>query len=221
MTAAWDALEKLMIGRRSVREYSPEPVCAEEIRRIVALATLAPSGQNRQPWDFVAATSREKIAAMASAVAARVSELSKHVGPDNSELFEKYRPFFTFFETAPCVIAVFAKEYSNIRMLFPGLPAAPDRDTTHIQSASAAVMSLLLAASARGLASCWITNALVAKDEISALLGARKGFELVCLVSVGHPKAGVRADDSGETAAPAGIPGGKKRLDLSKVLRIV
>jgi iodotyrosine deiodinase len=42
-----------MSGRRSVREFSAEPVPYELIRNAVATANSAPSGANRQPWRFV------------------------------------------------------------------------------------------------------------------------------------------------------------------------
>ena len=40
-------------SRRSVRQFRPDPVPVEAIRRIIDVGRLAPSGANRQPWRFV------------------------------------------------------------------------------------------------------------------------------------------------------------------------
>jgi nitroreductase len=46
-------LFELLKTRRTVRDFSPEPVDPELIRLAVATAHTAPSGANRQPWRFV------------------------------------------------------------------------------------------------------------------------------------------------------------------------
>jgi nitroreductase len=47
-----DFLE-LMRSRRSVRQFSPEPVPRELIEDALSVAGSAPSGANQQPWSFV------------------------------------------------------------------------------------------------------------------------------------------------------------------------
>ncbi len=42
--------------RRSIREYTDEPVKIEALREIVKAGTWAPSGLNNQPWRFVLVT---------------------------------------------------------------------------------------------------------------------------------------------------------------------
>lgn len=42
--------------RRSIREYTAEPVRIEDLRQIVTAGTWAPSGLNNQPWRFVVIT---------------------------------------------------------------------------------------------------------------------------------------------------------------------
>jgi nitroreductase len=58
-----DALEALMT-RRSVREFTPEPVTEEQINTILSAAMHAPSACNQQPWHFIAVDSREKLNAI-------------------------------------------------------------------------------------------------------------------------------------------------------------
>ncbi len=44
--------DEVILGRRSIRGFSPEPLPRELIRQIVSLATRAPSSMNTQPWHF-------------------------------------------------------------------------------------------------------------------------------------------------------------------------
>ena len=55
-----DALEAIR-RRRSVREYTGDPVPREDLETIVDAGRLAATGNNKQPWDFVVVTEREMI----------------------------------------------------------------------------------------------------------------------------------------------------------------
>jgi nitroreductase len=48
-TAAYDAV---ILGRRSIRGFKPDPVPKALIREVLALALRAPSSLNTQPWNF-------------------------------------------------------------------------------------------------------------------------------------------------------------------------
>jgi nitroreductase len=53
----FEAIQK----RRSVREYTGEPIPRADLEKIVDAARLAPSGHNTQPWDFIVVTEKRKI----------------------------------------------------------------------------------------------------------------------------------------------------------------
>lgn len=44
--------DDVVMGRRSIRGYKPEPVPREVIEEVIALAMRAPSSLNNQPWHF-------------------------------------------------------------------------------------------------------------------------------------------------------------------------
>ena len=44
--------DDVILGRRSIRGYKPDPVPRELIEEILTLATRAPSSMNTQPWNF-------------------------------------------------------------------------------------------------------------------------------------------------------------------------
>lgn len=51
--------------RRSIRTYTEQPVTREQLREIIRLGTMAPSGMNNQPWRFVTIKSKETIQKLA------------------------------------------------------------------------------------------------------------------------------------------------------------
>ena len=51
-----DAFLELMQKRRSVRQFSDEPVPPELVETAIRVAGTAPSGANQQPWTFVVVT---------------------------------------------------------------------------------------------------------------------------------------------------------------------
>jgi len=57
----FEAIQK----RRSIREYSPEPVPKEKLERILEAGRLAPSASNIQPWHFIIVTEKAKKEALA------------------------------------------------------------------------------------------------------------------------------------------------------------
>jgi len=52
---------RLILTRRSVREYTGEPVADEDIKALLEAGMAAPSARNLQPWRFAIVTGREKL----------------------------------------------------------------------------------------------------------------------------------------------------------------
>ena len=48
--------DDVIMGRRSIRGYKPDPVPMALIKEILALAMRAPSSMNTQPWNFTVLT---------------------------------------------------------------------------------------------------------------------------------------------------------------------
>lgn len=48
--------DDVILGRRSIRGYKPDPVPQKLIEEIIALAMRAPSSMNTQPWNFYVVT---------------------------------------------------------------------------------------------------------------------------------------------------------------------
>jgi nitroreductase len=55
-----DALEAIRT-RRSIRKYTGEKIPRADLEKIVDAARLAPTGNNKQPWDFIVVTDQAMI----------------------------------------------------------------------------------------------------------------------------------------------------------------
>lgn len=60
-------LKEAIQTRRSVRAFTDQAIPREDLEAIVDAARLAPTGSNRQPWDFVVITDKQTIAEIAVA----------------------------------------------------------------------------------------------------------------------------------------------------------
>ena len=54
-----DIFMKLMLNRRSIRDFSSKEVSDKVIENILKTAISSPSGANKQPWSFVVVKSRD------------------------------------------------------------------------------------------------------------------------------------------------------------------
>lgn len=142
-----DARECLLT-RRSVRKYKSEPLSDELLMEILGPALAAPSAINLQHWHFVVVRSPEAMADLRT-VMVRVVEKFNPVLRErfakNPETIAETQNFLVSLGGAPvCVLAFLLKENY------------PDEHGA-IQSVSAAIENLLLAAWDKGVGSCWIS----------------------------------------------------------------
>jgi nitroreductase/NAD-dependent dihydropyrimidine dehydrogenase PreA subunit len=60
----WNAIERAVLRRRSVRNFKDEPVPDHLIRRVLEAGRFAPSAGNCQPWQFIVITDKSLIQQM-------------------------------------------------------------------------------------------------------------------------------------------------------------
>lgn len=60
-----DAVFENIFSRKSVRQYTSEPVSEEHVQMMLKAAMAAPTAVNYQPWRFVVVSEREQLDAMA------------------------------------------------------------------------------------------------------------------------------------------------------------
>jgi nitroreductase len=176
--------------RRTVRDFSPDPVDPEILRLSIEAAASAPSGANQQPWTFVVVTS----AAIKRQIreAAEKEEYENYHGRMPDEWLRALAPLETdwhkeFLEIAPALIVVFKQDY--------GLDAE-GRHVTHYyvnESVGIACGFLLAALNAAGLAT--LTHTPSPMGFLRDILGRPKNEKPYLLIPVGHPSPECRVPD--------------------------
>lgn len=114
-------------GRRSVREFKPDPVDEKDLEKILNAGRLSPSAGNCQPWDFVVV---RDDAVKQKLVRAALGQ--------------------SFLAEAPVVVVVCANIHRTAERY--GKRGA---ELYCIQDTAAATQNILLAAHALGYGACW------------------------------------------------------------------
>lgn len=187
----FEALMKVIRGRRSVRKYKNEPVPDEVIEAILDAARMAPNGENYQPWEFIVIRDKAIITELGliGAQASGRRFLQEYLRGDLEKRFAAVPPekreriiqklidgrVSGFVADAPVVIAVCNVGYAGV---------------DNAMDCAAATENLLLAAHALGLGACWvIASTKDARDlrRVKALLGVPNQVHVPYIISIGYP----------------------------------
>ena len=104
-------IRRLMARRRSVRDFSDEPIPLEVVRQAIHTAGQAPSGANKQPWTFALVTDDDLKSDIRAAAEEEERKFYQERATDQwlDDLAhldtDADKPYI---ETAPALIAVFA-----------------------------------------------------------------------------------------------------------------
>ena len=115
LVAAARAIYEEMDGRRSVREFSDEPVDRAVVEYAIRAASTAPSGAHRQPWRFMLVG--DPVTKRRIREAAEAEEYENYEGgripPHWREALEPLGTDWRkpFLETAPWLVVVFEERY--------------------------------------------------------------------------------------------------------------
>jgi len=186
-----DATMKVIQDRRSIREWTEEPVSEQDLAMILEAGRLAPSGENAQPWRFIIVRdpdTRKKLGALAGGGSGRrfTAEFVTHQMQERFATLQDEAKKKAAFEklTSGQVSAFLANAPLNIVVCGKKDVWDMPYDTT------AAIENMLLMVTALGLGACWVIAPCIdIRDEerIQALLDIPVGFKAVSVISVGRP----------------------------------
>lgn len=195
MTRRSDEFLARIATRRTVRDFSPEPVAFSLVENAVRAAALAPSGANRQPWRFVVVSDPAVKREIRIAAEAEEKESYERRMPD--EWLEALAPLGTdwhkpFLDTAPYLIAVFRMDWE------PAPPAGGVDDGTVVkrknyyvaESVGIACGFLLAALHLSGLAT--LTHTPSPMGFLNRILARPAHEKPYLLIPVGYPAEGAQ-----------------------------
>ncbi len=110
------AFRDLLASRRTVRDFSSEPVPRELISTLIATGATAPSGANQQPWRFVAVSN--PVIKREIRLAAEEEERENYTRRFPDAWKRHLEPLGTdwhkeFLEVAPWLVVVFRIDYTE------------------------------------------------------------------------------------------------------------
>jgi len=186
-----DATMKIIQDRRSIREFTDEPVSEQDLDMILEAARQAPSGENAQPWRFIVVkdeTMRKRMGAIAGGGSGRrftAEFVTKKMQDRFANLQDEAKKQAAFQKLTSGQVSAFMAD-APVNIVVCGKKDVWDMP----YDTSAAIENILLMVTALGLGACWVIAPCIdIRDEerIKALLDIPEGFKAVSILSVGHP----------------------------------
>ena len=151
-----DLLE-MILSRRTIRRFRPEPIAADIVDRLVDAARLAPSAANRLPCEFLVVDDPARVAEVFPLV-----QWAGYITPAGNPP-EGERP-------VAYILILINREKT------------PD---AAVHDAAAAAMNIIYAALAHGIGSCWM--AAIDRSGLKQLLAIPDRCDIDTLLALGYP----------------------------------
>jgi dehydro coenzyme F420 reductase / coenzyme F420-0:L-glutamate ligase / coenzyme F420-1:gamma-L-glutamate ligase len=189
--------------RRTIRAFGAGDVPREAVEEAVRAACTAPAPHHTRPWSFSAIWSPAAKRRLLGAIAEAWRGDLRADGTPAATIERRIARSDAVLGAAPVLIVPWVR--------FEGAHPYADAERAHAEqemfllSGGAAIQNLLLALSAQGFASCWISSTLFCQEESRAALGMSEDWFALGTVAAGP--------------MPAGAASPRPPLDLSEHLR--
>jgi len=165
-------LDDCIKGRRSVRDFTDEPVSKEHLEAVLEAGIWAPTGMNRQPWKFLIIEDKGQI----KYISDETKSLVRQTMPSAKDRFSVEEDIICY--NAPMLIMILAekdKQWGRINLLDSVLAA----------------QNMFLKAYELGLGTCYMgfVGLLNSKPEVLRKAGVPENCELMVPFIMGHPKS--------------------------------
>ena len=178
--------------RRTVRDFSPDPVPREVIARCLTAAGTAPSGANQQPWHFVAVGRDDADLRRRLRAAAEAEEREFYATRAPAEWLAALAPLGTdaekpFLDIAPWLIAVFVQAH--------GVAADGSVAKHYYATESVGLATGLLITALHDAGLAMLTHTPSPMGFLNTLLGRPSNERPFLLLVVGYPADGAQVPD--------------------------
>ena len=181
--------------RRSIRLFTTQKVDQEILKELVDLARHAPSAANKQPLEYIILNKPEILSQIFEQLAWAAYVQPKRNPPDG------HRP--------SAYIVVLIKNDKKIGHFGP-------------IDAAAAITTILLAATEKGLGTCWLAS--LQRENVRNILTIPDGYDIDSVIAIGYPEEEPVMEDSKDESIKYYLDENDRlhvpKRPLSKVLHI-
>ncbi|MBI5844110.1 MAG: nitroreductase family protein [Deltaproteobacteria bacterium] len=202
LKAEFTETEKVILSRRSVRQFKKEQVPEFMVKRILEAGRFAPSAGNFQPWKFIVVRDQEIIGGITKTVMDTCRSFTRIVDyrAGGSPFIRSMAKFLTWLkpnELHPMPFSALPLVAAGKLSLFHGAPTViiilkdvrgvskPDLDC------GIAGQNMVLAAHSMGLGTCWVGFSKLALDrntQWKKRLGIKYPYRFASSLAIGWPK---------------------------------
>jgi nitroreductase len=148
---------EIIAGRRTIRQFRPEPVVRELLEKLVDVARLAPSAANLQPLEFIIVDDKGMCAELFTCL-----KWAAYIAPEGNP-----KPGN---EPAAYVVTLVNTEI---------------REKMFEYDVGAAMENMILAALGDGVGSCWLLS--IDRDKLKTILAIPDGYRIDSVLALGYP----------------------------------
>ena len=187
-----DDFFELIDSRRSVREFSADPVPRELIEKAIRTASTAPSGAHKQPWQFVAIS--DPAIKRRIRIEAEAEEKETYANRMSDEWREALAPIGTdwqkpFLEIVPWIVVCFEELY--------GIDDEGNKVKNYYVPQSVGLACGFFIAALHNMGLSTLTHTPSPMKFLNKILGRPKNEKPYILFPVGYPAPDAKVPDFG------------------------
>jgi nitroreductase len=174
IASALDTVAEVILNRRTVKQFLPQPVERGTLEQLIELAVWAPNHRLNEPWRFyvLGSGARQQLAQIAGAITERKILAS---GGETAVAERKGAEAGATWLTVPTLLLITYVTDAN-----------PDINLENYGAVCCAIQNLTLAAHAMNIGTSWSSGAVAAAPELRAAVGAGADEQMAGLIRLGY-----------------------------------
>ncbi|GAA2059458.1 coenzyme F420-0:L-glutamate ligase [Streptomyces albiaxialis] len=185
-----EAVREAVALRRTVREFTDDPVDGDAVRRAVASAVTAPAPHHTTPWRFVLLETEESRTRLLDAMREQWIADLRRDGKSEQSIAKRVRrgdvlrnaPYLV----VPCLVMDGSHAYPDARR------AGAEREMFVVAN-GAGIQNFLVALAGERLGSAWVSSTMFCRDVVRDVLELPGDWDPMGAVAVGHAAGAPRA----------------------------